>query len=641
MTRAPAAWGLIAVLFAAGTAEPQEPPAYIGSERCVACHQEAAGLWAPSDHALAWTLPNETTVLGDFGDVTFESDGVVHRFTRADGAYMIETEDGQGNRRSFEVVGVAGIRPLQQYLLSPEPGRTQAFDIVWDTERHVWYDLYPGEAIRPGDAMHWTGPYKSWEARCAECHATGYSRNYDDAAGRYHPEMAEIGVGCEACHGPGEAHATWAGTPGSYDRARWPGLTEQGLTVDLAASAETQIEICAGCHSRRETFFDGNPVPGTPYHDSYNLALLRDGLYAADGQIDAEDYELGSFLQAKMHAQGVRCSDCHEPHALALRADGNAVCTQCHSPAGNPRFPPLRLALYDDPAHHFHPPGSEGAECRSCHMPRRVYMGVDARRDHGFRVPRPDLSVLTGDPNPCTDCHRDKDAAWAAAELERRFPDSAHRGPHFATVFAAARWDPAQRASELAGIAADPATAGIVRATALDLITPVATPALADRAAPLLADPDPLVRAAASGVQRALPPETRAARLLPALRDPLRAVRIAAAKAMLGADPGPAAEALAAATGEWQAAMLARTDFPETHMQLGGAALASRDLAAAEAAFREAVTLDPQLVDGWAMVARIRAVAGDGAGARAALAEALAANPGQPALEALRREFGP
>ena len=131
---------------------------------------------------------------------------------------MIETEDADGQRRSFDVVGVAGIRPLQQYLLSPEPGRTQAFDIAWDTERSRWYDLYPDQVLQPHDGLHWTGPYKSWEARCAECHATGFSRNYDPASRSYAPRQAEIGVGCEACHGPGEAHAAWAGTPAATTR---------------------------------------------------------------------------------------------------------------------------------------------------------------------------------------------------------------------------------------------------------------------------------------------------------------------------------------------------------------------------------------------------------------------------------------
>ena len=123
-----------------------------------------------------------------------------------------------------------------------------------------------------------------------------------------------------------------------------------------------------------------------------------------------------------MYARGVRCSDCHDPHSLELKAEGNAVCAQCHSPAGNPRFPTLRKALYDDPSHTFHAAGTPGAACKSCHMPERVYMGIDWRRDHGFRVPRPDVSVETGGPNACTDCHKDKDAAWAAAEIAKRFP---------------------------------------------------------------------------------------------------------------------------------------------------------------------------------------------------------------------------
>ena len=74
-------------------------------------------------------------------------------------------------------------------------------------------------------------------------------------------------------------------------------------------------------------------------------------------------------------------------------------------------------------------------------------------------------------------------------------------------------------------------------------------------------------------------------------------------------------------------------------MQIGGAALGVRNLELAESAFREAVALDPQMVDGWVMIARIQAVAGDAAGARQALADGLAVNPGQPDLEALQREM--
>src|SRR5690606_28338696 len=146
------------------------------------------------------------------------------------------------------------------------------------------------------------------------CHATGYDKGYDPATRSYASTEVEIGVGCEACHGPGAAHVAWAGGGGG----------DIGLTMRFD-SAEATIQQCAGCHSRREAHGTGNPLPGTPYADAYNLAQLRPGLYHADGQILDEVYEYGSFLQSRMYAQGVACTDCHDPHATRLRAEGNAV----------------------------------------------------------------------------------------------------------------------------------------------------------------------------------------------------------------------------------------------------------------------------------------------------------------------------
>jgi predicted CXXCH cytochrome family protein len=619
---------LLLILEAASAAADTPPPAHVGSAACTDCHAAEAAAWAASDHALAWTAPSETTVLGNFDNATFEHGGHTTRFFRQDGRFFIETDGRDGVRRAYEVVGVAGIDPLQQYLLSPEPGRTQVYDIAWHVDASRWYPVFPGASPPPGDGFHWTGPYKSWEARCAECHATGYRRNYEPGTRAYAPEMVEKGVGCEACHGPGASHVAWAADPATPVT---PGLARHGLTVDLAASAGDEIWVCAPCHSRREAFADGLPTPGTNYHDAYSLALLREGLYHADGSILDEVFETGSFLQSKMYARGVRCTDCHEPHSGRLRAEGNAVCSQCHGPAGNPRFPTLPAALYDDPSHHFHAPGSEGAQCAACHMIARTYMGVDDRRDHAFRIPRPDLALEILAPNTCNACHTDRSAAWAAAEIAVRFPDSRHRGAHFATTLAAARWSTEAQAGALLALAADTDAAGIIRATALELLVPVADPARAAQARPLLTDADPLVRAAAASVQRGAPAAQRLAHLLPALEDPVRAVRIAAAKAMLEALSYPpsaeAAVALQAALADWAAALSARADFPETHLQIGGAALTSRNWPLAISAFREAVALDPQLVDAWAMLVRVLEAVGDEPAADRARDAAREANP--------------
>ncbi len=276
-------------------------------------------------------------------------------------------------------------------------------------------------------------------------------------------------------------------------------------------------------------------------------------------------------------------------------------------------------------------------------MIERVYMGIDGRRDHSFRIPRPDLSGETGAPNVCTDCHSDRNAAWAAAEIAQRFPGSDQRGPHFSQTFAAARRDPAASVKNLLGIAEHDGLPGVIRASALDLLRAVADEEIAARVAPLIGDGSPLVRAAAIAVQRGALPIDRVQRLIPAFEDPAKSVRIAAAREFLGAPvarlPARTAEAVKNATAEWRASLLAKADYPETHMAIGGAALVLRNLRAAEQAFRETVRLDPQRLEAWTMIARILAATGDLNGARAALNDALAANPSSEVLQSLLGEL--
>jgi nitrate/TMAO reductase-like tetraheme cytochrome c subunit len=144
--------------------------------------------------------------------------------------------------------------------------------------------------------------------------------------------------------------------------------------VDLRAhDSNVQIETCARCHSRRAAFW-GEYRYGSRLMDHHLPALLEPGLYHADGQIQGEVYEYGSFLQSRMYAKGVRCSDCHDAHALKPRAPGNALCTTCHNATGpNSRAEIDTAALqrknYDSPTHHFHKAGGPGAQCVDCHMP--------------------------------------------------------------------------------------------------------------------------------------------------------------------------------------------------------------------------------------------------------------------------------
>jgi hypothetical protein len=632
---------ILALTPAAASAAERTATEYVGSAVCTACHEAAAAEWAGSHHALAWTEPGPDTVVADFDGTTFQGNGMRVRFRIEDGRYHADVTESDGSRRDYTVHSVVGIEPLQQYLFETEPGQLQSFDVVWDTEERRWFHLYPDQDLPPDDGLHWTGPYKTWNARCAECHATGFEKNYDHSTRTYASNQVEIGVGCEACHGPGSAHVAWAER---LDTTREPPPPLGGFTVDFA-DTEATIQQCATCHSRREAHGDGNPVPGTPYHDAYTLALLRPGQYHADGQILDEVFDYGSFLQSKMYAAGVGCIDCHEAHTAELRLEGNAVCAQCHSPAANPDYPTLVAADYDSPEHHFHEQGSDSAQCRNCHMVERVYMGNDWRADHSFRIPRPDLVAQTGAPDACTTCHTDETPAWAAETLTAWYPDSRHRGPHYGQVLAAGRADPLTAQGDLATLALDASQPGIVRATALWLAAQGADAGAAERLAPLLSDPDPLVRASAVHVQRSAAPHDRVSRLLGLLDDPMRSVRIEAAKQMIDAPIARMPPAIEAAFGramaDWQGAMANRMDFPETHMVLGGVALTMRNLPAAEGAFREVTRMDPQRAEAWVMLVRIAAAVRGPEAAREVLSEALARLPDEPALRSLEVELAP
>ncbi len=641
---------LALALFASLPAGAQAQEGYLGSAVCGTCHAEQAENWTRSHHALAWTLPSPETILADFADSRFQHDGMEARFrVDAEGNHSVTVTEKDGRKTDYPIHSVVGVEPLQQYLLETEPGRLQSFDVVWDSEKGGWFHLYPDQDLPPDDGLHWTGAYKNWNGRCAVCHATGFRKNYDPTGRGYASTQAEMGVGCEACHGPGAKHLAWLEERAApHDHPTHDHPTDDlpagtyGFSLDLS-DREAVMGQCAGCHSRREALLGGTPPPGTPYHDGYSLALLRPGLYHADGQILDEVYVLGSFLQSKMYARGVGCLDCHEPHGARLVAEGNAVCTQCHSPAGNTRFPTLAKADYDSSAHHFHDPASAGGQCVSCHMIERTYMGNDGRRDHSFRIPRPDLAATTGAPDACTDCHDERTSAWAAARLEEWYPDSEKRGPHYGVALAQGRRDPRAASGELADLALDRERPGIVRATALWLLEQSDRPDLAERLAPLLEDEDPVVRAAAVGVQRLAPPPERVPRLLGLLTDPVRSVRISAARAMLDAPVAYMPERIAAdlrlAMGEWQNSLAQRLDFPETHLQIGGMALTLRNLPSAQAAFREVVRMDPQRTEAWVMLARIAAVTGGEEAAGRVLAEALAINPEDGTLQGLAREL--
>lgn len=607
-------------------------PGHVGSQLCGTCHQSQLEAWSVSHHRWALSEPTPQTVRGNFDDARFEHKGVVSRFFREGDRYFVETDGPDGRPTRFAIRYVVGVEPLQQYLVELPGGKLQALDIAWDTVGKRWYHLYPNENVSAGNGLHWTGPYKNWQARCAVCHQTDFHKNYDTAKRSYQSTWSELTVGCEACHGPGEAHVAWA-RKSQANPGQWSGLLPNGLMPPRSSNRQAiEQDMCGPCHSRRDPLQADSSLPSDHFADHYALTPLG-GLYFPDGQQDQEVYILGSFLQSKMHQKGVTCSNCHDPHSGRLLAEGNAVCTQCHNEAGRTEFPSLVLKKYDSSEHHHHPQGSSGAQCVNCHMPERKYMTVDGRRDHFFRIPDPELSQMTGSPDSCRSCHAGNSAAWAAEAIRAWAPERAPADRTVALLFAnVARNGPgSDHIVELAKIAQDAAKPDIVRASALREMGDRADVTMVGSLAGLLADASDLVRSTAVRLWRSIPAPERVQYLRPLLDDPVASVRIATALELAAVKPDELPEqmrgSLRAALDEMRASMAAKSDFPEGQAVIGGLAMATRNWAVAEAAFAEAVFLDPQLVQIWLTRARIAAALGDPSEARAILTTAYEKNP--------------
>jgi predicted CXXCH cytochrome family protein len=585
---------------------------------------------------------NAATVLGDFAGAQFEHFGVTTSFFRDGDKFMVRTDGPDGALHEYPIAYTFGVYPLQQYLIAMPGGRLQALGIAWDGRPkdqggNRWFHLYPHQQFKPGDPLHWAGRDQTWNYQCAHCHSTNLKKNYDLAADTYATKWTDLDVSCEACHGPGSRHVVWTKAPASHpsgtdasrmgltnwlkpsDTGRWEMNPETGIARRTEKLASAELETCAACHARRKVIAK-NPVPGEPFLDGCLPALLEPGLYYADGQIDGEVYEYGSFLQSRMHAAGVTCSTCHDSHSAKLRAAGNALCAQCHLPA-----------KFDVGEHHHHQSGGAGTQCVNCHMPTKTYMIVDARRDHSIRVPRPDLSVSLGTPNACTQCHADRPAEWAAQAVSAWFPHGRQTVPHFGTALHAGRNGAADAEQQLDLLILDQSQPAIARASALLLLPRSATSASESALQAAFTDPDPFVRLSAARALSASASRATVQSAAPLLRDPIRAVRVEATRALAGIDllslPPELQTAMVNATKELVAAEVVDADRPEAHLNLGLLDLRRRQLPEAEAEYRTALRLDPGFVPALVNMADLDRMRGADQEGAELLKEAIAIEP--------------
>jgi tetratricopeptide (TPR) repeat protein len=553
--------------------------------------------------------PKQTLVHGDQTSETFlDADGLAKVLTL-----------GLGNKRqAYPVARIIGNDPLRQFLIPAPGGRLQTCDVSYDPHKNELFDVYGDETRLPGDWGAWTGQGMNWNAMCAACHNTRLRKNYEPQTNSYHTTMAEMTVGCEACHGPMKDHVEWQEKPPvGYD-------PEKKNIKDPTIKRQTRdqmIETCAACHARRGEI-TSDLIPGESFYDHFSLTLTDEtDIYYPDGQVRDEDYEYASFISSKMYHAGVRCVDCHEPHSGKRLIPGNMLCMRCHTGGTEPPAP-----VIDPVSHSHHKDGSTGNDCTSCHMPITTYMQRHPRHDHSFSIPDPLLTKEFGIPNACNRCHTDKDTDWALEASNKWYGEKLNRPSRARAqlVAKARRGDPSARLGLIELLKTEPIDAW--KTTACHLLErwaldPEAMQALIDA----LANPSPLIReAAARSLIHAVRQNNEKARaaLVPLLEDPSRSVRVAAAWAHVDTLD------LNTKAGKELVHMLDHSsDQPTGRMQLSQFAFLRGDTPTAIKQINKAIEWDPNSPPFHHDKAILLSMSGDIAGAIKALEEAIRLAP--------------
>ena len=477
-------------------------------ENCQSCHQSQWQNWNNSHHQKSMQQASDQSVLGQFNDIELSINNEVVKFYKKDDDYWVNLDN-----QDYKIEYTFGFEPLQQYLIKKEGGKYQTLPYSWDSrpiERggQRWFHIYSEDHIPINDRLHWQQPLQNWNGMCADCHSTGLTRNYNLDTDTFNTTWDNINVGCTSCHQ--EDMQTF-----KHNDANWT-LEEGAKTMTWSGDFrdQSEIEVCAACHSRRSPLTDGFKSDDK-FLDAFSPSPILMPDYYPDGQIKEEVYVWGSFLQSKMYKEGVVCSDCHDPHTLTLKAQGNALCTTCHQPQ-----------YFDTPDHHNHLKSSAGAQCVNCHMPDHTYMGVDDRRDHSFRIPRPDLNHKTSSPDACTSCHQGQKIIWAANAINEWFSEKPARQIHYGEILQSVLSGAPNSETALKQLLIDENIPTIIRGSAYNLLTSYPNSDSAKYIAHALNSDEPLIRLGAIRGSTFIPVSERVFLLAPLLTDPYKAIRV-------------------------------------------------------------------------------------------------------------------
>ncbi|PYS87542.1 MAG: hypothetical protein DMF62_12130 [Acidobacteria bacterium] len=424
-----------------GTRQGKADQNYIDSENCLACHSDHFASWRRTFHGRMTQDISPQTVQGDFEkNNTYEYLGVKAQMERRGNEFFMSFTYPDGKREINKIERTVGSRRIEQYI-TKQNGQYFRLPVAYDLPQRRWFSLN-GSFFYP-DGGDFKQHVAQWDTNCVFCHNVKAQPNFNFETRRANTEVAELGIACGACHGPGAEHADLASSP--VTRARWLSnetidrkiINPQKLDTDRA------MMICGHCHGQRVP----NPTDrireimskGDPFDSGEDLAEFYIPVHAdttignvsfasrfwPDGSPRLTAYEYQGILASPCFLKGqsgnrISCNSCHTMHGGDVKGQitdemrTNVACTQCHAEFRD------ETVLAE---HTRHQVSSEASSCYSCHMPEVVYGIQSFHKTHQISVPDPQLTAAKGVPNACNQCHLDRSVNWAIEKTKEFWPE--------------------------------------------------------------------------------------------------------------------------------------------------------------------------------------------------------------------------
>jgi predicted CXXCH cytochrome family protein len=394
------------------------------------------------------------------------------RMTRHDNQFWVEQRPvspaaSAPQTETRRIVMTTGSHHMQGYWVCRDQSNLlDQLPLMWlleDDGHGRWVPRIDCFLTPPGNASG--APFNStpwnttWNMNCVTCHSVNgvpgvVPQNQD--AEKSHPDgrrmahtqiaqianttVAELGIACEACHGPGQAHiAAYQDVSGKQSGAEdW--AIDAAIVNPKRLKPVRSAQVCGQCHGifkyADTQFFADWFLSGRDYRPGGDLSekLITDSpsyfprggltsiLHNRPGFVESTTWPDGMVRVAREYnglvesacyqRGGMTCLDCHSMHESdpndQLRAGmgTNEACYRCHS-----------SYLDEIETHSHHLANSTGSLCYNCHMPHTTYTLLKGIRSHQISSPNVATTLATGRPNACNLCHLDQTLGWSAEKL--------------------------------------------------------------------------------------------------------------------------------------------------------------------------------------------------------------------------------